>query len=77
MMPSQAQQVLLDALKLPPIERAELVERILASFSFSEQQSIDELWAVESEDRIDAFERGELKSRSAGEVLARIERGES
>ena len=75
-MSSEAQQVLIDALKLSPVERAELVEWILASFSFPERQTIDELWATEAEDRIDAYESGELKSRPAAEVLARIERGE-
>jgi putative addiction module component (TIGR02574 family) len=75
-MPSQAQQVLLDALKLPPMERAELVEKILSSFSFPERKSIDELWAEEVEDRIAAYERGELKSSEAREVFARIQRSE-
>ena len=75
-MSSDAQQVLRNALKLSPVERAELVERILASFSFPERQRIDELWAAEVEERIDAYEAGELKSKPAAEVFARIERGE-
>ncbi len=75
-MSSEAQQVLRDALKLSPLERAELVERILASFSFPERQHIDELWATEVEDRIDAYEAGDLKSKPAAEVFARIERGD-
>ncbi|OHB31469.1 MAG: hypothetical protein A2X84_07620 [Desulfuromonadaceae bacterium GWC2_58_13] len=57
-MSSDAQQILRDALNLSPMERAELVERILASFSFPERQAIDALWAAEVEDRIDAFETG-------------------
>jgi putative addiction module component (TIGR02574 family) len=75
-MSPQADQVLLDALKLSPVERAELIERLLASFSFPDRKAIDELWAAEAEDRIDAYERGEIKSRTAAEVFARIERGE-
>jgi putative addiction module component (TIGR02574 family) len=71
-MSSQAQRVLSDARKLPPVERAELVERILASFSLPERQSTDERWAAEVEDRIDAYERGDLKSRPATEVFAHI-----
>lgn len=69
---SDAQQILRDALNLSPVERAELVERILASFSFPERQTIDALWATEVEDRIDAFEAGELKSKPAAEVFARF-----
>lgn len=75
-MATQAQEVLINALKLSPVERAELVEKILASFSFPDRQAIDEQWAAEAEERIDAFERGEIQSRSAIEVFARIERGE-
>ena len=75
-MSPQADRVLLDALKLSPVERAELIEKLLASFSFPDRKAIDELWAAEAEDRIDAYERGEIKSKTAAEVFARIERGE-
>jgi putative addiction module component (TIGR02574 family) len=75
-MSSQADRVLLDALKLSPVERAELIEKLLASFSFPDRKAIDELWVAEAEDRIDAYERGEIKSKTAAEVFARIERGE-
>lgn len=74
-MTSHAQQILVGALKLSPVERAELVEKILASFSFPDRKTIDELWAIEAEDRIDAFERGELKSIPASEIFAQIEQG--
>jgi putative addiction module component (TIGR02574 family) len=75
-MTTQAQEVLINALKLSHVERAELVEKILASFSFPDRKAIDELWIVEVEDRLDAFEKGDLKSRSVSEVFNRIERGE-
>lgn len=75
-MSPQADRILLDALQLPPLERAELIERLLASFSFPERKAIDEHWAAEAEDRIDAYERGQLRSKSAAEVFARIEQGD-
>jgi putative addiction module component (TIGR02574 family) len=56
---------LVDALRLPPVERAELIERILESFPFPDRKEIDELWAAEAEERIDAFERGEIKAKPA------------
>jgi len=71
-MSPQADQVLLDALKLSPVERAELIEKHLASSSFPDRKAIDELWATEAEDRMDAYERGEIKSKTAAEVFARI-----
>lgn len=72
-MDSQAQQILQEALRLSPMERAELVEGILASFVFPARKAIDESWAKEAEDRIDAYENGEIQSRTAAEVFARIE----
>jgi len=74
-MSPQADQILLEALKLEPIERAELVELLLESFSFPDRKAIDEVWASEAEGRIDAFDRGELKSKSAHSVLDRIRQG--
>ena len=53
-------QLLKEALSLPPDERAALVEHLLASFDASARQHIDTLWAQEAEDRLDAFERGEI-----------------
>jgi len=74
-MSPQADQVLLEALKLAPVERAELVEHLLESFSFPDRKAIDEVWAAEAEGRIDAFDRGELKSKPARSVLDRIKLG--
>ena len=69
----QAEQVLKEVLGLPPIERAEMVEQILASFDFPTRKRIDEAWAKEAEDRIDAYERGDIKAIPAGAVFERID----
>jgi putative addiction module component (TIGR02574 family) len=76
-MSPKANQVLADALKLSPLERAELIEEILASFSFPDRKAIDERWGTEAEARIDAHDGGEIESRPANEVFARIEKGET
>ena len=73
-MPKHGKQILAEALKLPPVERAELVEDLLSSFEFGTRKTIDALWAQEAEDRIDAFERGELSTIPAREVFAEIEK---
>ena len=65
-------QILTDVLKLPPIERAELVEHILASFEFSSREEIDKIWAQEAEDRIDGYDRGEIDSIPAEDVFSKI-----
>lgn len=73
-MPKQGKQILAEALKLPPVERAELVENLLASFEFQSGKKIDALWVEEVEDRIDAFERGEMAAIPARDVFAEIEK---
>jgi len=73
-MPKQAENILADALELPPMARAELVENILSSFEFQGKNTINALWAQEAEDRIDAFERGELTAIPAKDIFAEIEK---
>ena len=73
-MPKQGKQILADALKLPAVERAELVENLLTSFEFHSRKKIDALWAEEAEDRIDAFERNEMTAIPAREVFEEIEK---
>ncbi|NDV23934.1 addiction module protein [Desulfovibrio sp. JC022] len=63
------------ALQLAPVQRAELIEALLASFD-SRRKSIDSKWAVEAESRIDAYEQGKIDSVSADEVFDRIGRQE-
>jgi putative addiction module component (TIGR02574 family) len=72
-MTPQSQQVLREALDLPPTDRAELVEQILASFEFPARIDIDAAWAREAEDRLDAFARGEIGSSPASEVFREID----
>lgn len=61
--------VLEEAVGLPPIERAELVEKILSSFNLPARSAIDAAWGQEAEDRIDAYDRGEIKAVSAAKVF--------
>jgi putative addiction module component (TIGR02574 family) len=69
---SKTEQILQDALELPPVERAELAENLLKSFLLPLNKKIDALWADEAEDRIDAFENGHLNSISAKKVFDKL-----
>ena len=71
-MSASSEQILKEALALPLQERAELVEQLLATFQSPLDPQIDELWAREAEDRLDAYDRGELKAGPAEEVFNRI-----
>jgi len=72
-MAPQSEQILREVLNLAPMERAELVERILASFEFPARKDTDAAWAQEVEGRIDAFERGEIRSSPASQVFREID----
>jgi putative addiction module component (TIGR02574 family) len=54
-------QVLKEALSLKPLEKAELIDKLLLSLD-KPDEDIDELWAKEVESRIDAYEQGKIKS---------------
>jgi putative addiction module component (TIGR02574 family) len=67
-MSENAEIILKQVLTLSPKDRAKLVEKILASLD-QPDPAIDALWAQEAEDRIDAYDAGELEAIPAEEVL--------
>jgi hypothetical protein len=73
-MSPSSQEVLEQALRLPPIERAELAERLLLSFELPDRRRIDRLWADEAEERIDAHDGGQMPSCAAKDVFDEINR---
>ena len=73
-MTASSEQIFKEALALPLPERVELVEQLLATFQSPPDPHIDELWAREAEDRLDAYDRGELKAESVEEVFDGIKR---
>lgn len=65
-------QVLKEALSLPPAERAEIAERLMSSLDPPAQETIDALWAKEAEERLDAFDRGEIRAFPAKQVFVQV-----
>ena len=57
-----------EALTLRPSEKAQLIDKLIASLDKSDKE-IDELWAKEAEDRIDAYDQGKLKAISLEKAL--------
>jgi putative addiction module component (TIGR02574 family) len=49
-----------EIIQLNAAERAQLIDLLWDSLDESRVKEIEARWAAESEDRIDAFERGEL-----------------
>ena len=49
-----------EIIRLTPAERAMLIDLLWESLDEAQIKGIEAQWASESEDRIDAFERGDL-----------------
>jgi hypothetical protein len=70
-------QLLEEALALPASERAEMADQLLHSLEPTTQEEIDRLWALEVEDRLEAFDRGDLPSIPAVRVFGDRKRSQS
>ncbi len=71
-MTTASQKLLKQALNLPPVERAQLIEELFHSFDTAPDGIIDALWAEEAEARIDAYDGGQIAADSAKAVFGRI-----
>jgi putative addiction module component (TIGR02574 family) len=58
------------ALKLPVVEKARLVDKLLASLDRPDSRT-DALWKKEVEDRIEAYRAGKMKAVHIKDVLAK------
>jgi len=64
-------EIMAVALKLPASERAVLADELLHSLNKTDPE-IDALWAKEAEDRLAAYDRGEIEAIDADAVLAEM-----
>jgi putative addiction module component (TIGR02574 family) len=71
-MSERTAHVVEEALRLAPAERAEVVEQLLASLDRPDAR-IDALWAREAEDRIAAYDAGQMVALPAEEVFEEFE----
>jgi putative addiction module component (TIGR02574 family) len=71
-MSDRGTEILKEALSLPPGERAALAERLLSSLDTPDRQRMDRLWAKEAEDRLEAYEQGEIETIPADQVFDQI-----
>ncbi|MGK0298349.1 MAG: putative addiction module component (TIGR02574 family) [Gammaproteobacteria bacterium] len=72
-MTEAAKKIFHDAMNLPSIERASLIEELLSSMDKPDFE-LDKLWAKEAEDRLAAYRRGEIESFPANEIFAELGR---
>jgi putative addiction module component (TIGR02574 family) len=62
-----------EALKLPPLERAQIIDALWSSLDPAEQDAIDQAWLLESQDRLAAFRAGQVTAINGEEALRAIE----
>ena len=54
-MSERSQAVIADTLALPPLERAEIIDRLYQSLRSERERKVESSWARESERRIDDY----------------------
>jgi putative addiction module component (TIGR02574 family) len=64
------EKVLDEALKLATAEKARIIEQLIKSLDQPDEE-IDKLWRKESESRIDAFERRDIRSVTVEEAFSK------
>lgn len=67
---NNTQSITESALKLPPIERAALIEQMIASLDTADPH-MDSLWAKEAESRLNAYHNGAIQAVPLTDVLAK------
>ena len=59
---SAADRIFQQALTLPIAERADLLQRLLATFQSAIDPKLDQLWIDEAHARLEAYDRGEIEA---------------
>jgi putative addiction module component (TIGR02574 family) len=69
-------QILKEAMALSPEERADLVDKLLATLDTTnpDQAEIDRAWVEEAERRVDACDAGEMEVEPVEEVIESLRR---
>jgi putative addiction module component (TIGR02574 family) len=66
-------KLLKQALELPVQEKSELIEQLIKSLDKPDPE-IDELWKIEAESRIDAYDEGKLTSVTVQEAVSNFKK---
>lgn len=70
---TKSNKLLKEALVLPVKEKSELIEQLIKSLDRPDPD-IDDLWKKEVENRIDAYNKGELSTISIQEAVAKYKK---
>ena len=70
---SVVEEIFLDVSPLKSLDKLQLVEKILSSLNPIDK-NIENIWANEVEDRVEAYEKGLLSTVSAKDVFAKYQK---
>lgn len=70
---SVVEEIFLDVSPLKSLDKLQLVEKILSSLNPIDK-NIENIWANEAEDRIEAYDKGLLSAVSAKDVFAKYQK---
>jgi putative addiction module component (TIGR02574 family) len=70
-MTREAMDVLQNALRLSPFDRALLIDELYRSFDSTKKSPTEAAWISEAESRVNAYESGKLPADDAKAFLAR------
>ena len=66
-------KILKDAIKLPEDQRLSLVHRLLTAGEPVASEDVKQAWDIEIRNRIERYDRGEVRSRLAGKILSDLD----
>ena len=70
---SVVEEIFLDVSPLKSLDKLQLVEKILSSLNPIDK-NIENIWANEAEDRVEAYDKGLLSTVSAKDVFAKYQK---
>ena len=76
MVRGDAKSILEAAMNLPPEQRVDIADRLLASLPDDYVNEVERAWAQEAERRLDAVQRGEVEMLPAEPIIRALENGE-
>ncbi|MBM2816510.1 MAG: hypothetical protein HW421_3272 [Ignavibacteria bacterium] len=59
-------------LSMPPMDRIDIVDKVLEGFNSNNEDDFEYLWAEESERRLDGYLNGSIKAIPSNEVFQKI-----
>jgi hypothetical protein len=68
----QKKDLIRTILSMPPMDRIEIVDKVLEGFNSNPDSDFESFWAEESERRLDGYLDGSIKAVPAYEVFNKI-----